>query len=826
MQIFNEEVYDLLAPSVAPRAALSVRDEGRRGVTVAGLTEHIVVSAESVAALLNSGARSRATASTNLNKHSSRSHAICTLTMEQTGQLQETGTSDSTIETRFSKFHLVDLAGSERVKRTHSQGARFKEGVNINRGLLSLGNVINALSEQSHSASSSGHVPYRDSKLTRLLQDSLGGNSKTIMIACVSPADINYEETANTLRYASRARNIENVAVINKETTQEDEIAELKRQVALLQLQLMQKSASNRTANSPSTEDHSDNAAQVLRLQSQLSLAISAKHKWKTIAEKLEATAKTSTSSCASVSKPVKLLQEAHTVENTPHRLPSRAPSPVTPGQSHVQLAKHLKTTVVNGSTKHAPQFDGKAERRRLHKEERERELISRQQQLQNQLKQYQLQKLASAREKESNTRKRKPTGPVVRERVPPPQAPKRPKVDTVLSPAETSKPQTAPSHTPIASAGREELRGCEQLLQQFISEQVVISDAKNTMRGCMNEREQLALAISNTENVENADRDTSAFEHLEAMVRDKSDEIREMQNQLANTESTRELPPQLLPAKPSVCHKLIRRLVESVVQAKTTVSKLEQKQRNLVRVEEQLAAQVIAREEAIASTALLIEDLRSEGGIADTVADRLTQIGALSVKAAESSQFERLSVENQVLIKEIQHLREQLASTAGQKKTPLVKRKRRESFSDDEFIFSDSDFEESDDEADSDYVEEESRASRRKPVGPRVTRKKSIAPKSDVSADETSEEMLNEVLPTSSPTCCSCKGKCATSACVCKSRARFCSDECKCNSEKCNNHERIELCANQTQAEKQTLAFHVMEGKENEVPGVAVNGV
>jgi hypothetical protein len=114
----------------------------------------------------------------------------------------------------IAKFHFVDLAGSERAKKTGATGATMKEGININKSLLSLGNVIAALTDE---AKRNAHVPYRDSKLTRILQDSLGGNSRTSMIACCSPAETNFEETLNTLKYASRARNIKNKPVVNRD---------------------------------------------------------------------------------------------------------------------------------------------------------------------------------------------------------------------------------------------------------------------------------------------------------------------------------------------------------------------------------------------------------------------------------------------------------------------------------------------------------------------------------------------------------------------------------------------------------------------------------
>lgn len=134
----------------------------------------------------------------------------------------------------MAKFHFVDLAGSERAKSTGATGDTFKEGVNINKGLLALGNVIAALTDPTKN----GHVPYRDSKLTRILQDSLGGNSRTVMIAACSPAEVNFNETLNTLKYASRARNIKNKPVVNRDPASQ-QIAQLRQMVYELQKELL-----------------------------------------------------------------------------------------------------------------------------------------------------------------------------------------------------------------------------------------------------------------------------------------------------------------------------------------------------------------------------------------------------------------------------------------------------------------------------------------------------------------------------------------------------------------------------------------------------------
>ncbi|KAG5122501.1 hypothetical protein JHK84_040841 [Glycine max] len=218
-QIFKEEVFDLLdhnssrgdvaptaKPAVPSRVPIQIRETVNGGITLAGVTEAEVKTKEEMSSYLSRGSLSRATGSTNMNSQSSRSHAIFTITMEQ----------KSGDDVLCAKLHLVDLAGSERAKRTGADGMRLKEGIHINKGLLALGNVISALGDE-RKRKEGGHVPYRDSKLTRLLQDSLGGNSKTVMIACVSPADTNAEETLNTLKYANRARNIQNKAVINRD---------------------------------------------------------------------------------------------------------------------------------------------------------------------------------------------------------------------------------------------------------------------------------------------------------------------------------------------------------------------------------------------------------------------------------------------------------------------------------------------------------------------------------------------------------------------------------------------------------------------------------
>ena len=172
-----------------------------------------------------------------MNDQSSRSHAIFTILIKKQRFIStKSEFIRDDIETLTSKFHFVDLAGSERMKRTGATGERAREGISINCGLLALGNCISALGDKSKKAT---HVPYRDSKLTRLLQDSLGGNSQTVMIACISPSDRDFMETLNTLKYANRAKNIKNKVQINQDQNSRT-ISQLRKEVASLQLELLE----------------------------------------------------------------------------------------------------------------------------------------------------------------------------------------------------------------------------------------------------------------------------------------------------------------------------------------------------------------------------------------------------------------------------------------------------------------------------------------------------------------------------------------------------------------------------------------------------------
>ncbi|EGO21151.1 hypothetical protein SERLADRAFT_357830, partial [Serpula lacrymans var. lacrymans S7.9] len=242
IEIYNEDLIDLLNSdeTTGARREVQIR-EGKDGQIIwGGLREVSVKGPNEVMTLIRQGTSIRRTNETDMNAQSSRSHAIFSLTLIQK-KYTGSGAPPREWVTIVSKFHFVDLAGSERLKRTAAAGERIKEGISINSGLLALGNVISALGDPSRAKShTASHIPYRDSKLTRLLQDSLGGNAHTLMIACVSPTEWNVGETVNTLKYANRARNIKNRAVVNEKEDGWDDVEWLQGTITRLRKEVKQ----------------------------------------------------------------------------------------------------------------------------------------------------------------------------------------------------------------------------------------------------------------------------------------------------------------------------------------------------------------------------------------------------------------------------------------------------------------------------------------------------------------------------------------------------------------------------------------------------------
>ena len=224
LEIYNEQVADLLAPpdadARAARAAPQIREHDKRGVFVEGLTEALVTSAEETYDLFTRGSFNRRVGQTEMNRESSRSHAVFTVTLES----RRRAFPGAALQKRNATLHLVDLAGSERQKATEAGGARLKEASAINKSLSALGNVIKALVDVAEGKER--HVPYRDSKLTYLLKDALGGRARCTLLACVSPAAGQMEETLSTLKFAQRAKMVKIKAQANEEAEgSKDELA-------------------------------------------------------------------------------------------------------------------------------------------------------------------------------------------------------------------------------------------------------------------------------------------------------------------------------------------------------------------------------------------------------------------------------------------------------------------------------------------------------------------------------------------------------------------------------------------------------------------------
>ncbi|KAK3244409.1 hypothetical protein CYMTET_45974, partial [Cymbomonas tetramitiformis] len=237
MELYNEEIKDLLLPS---KCKLQVHEDNERGIYVAGLHEEIVTSPEQVLTLMDKGEHNRHVGETNMNQRSSRSHTIFRMVIESRDCTNDEGTTppealvcDAVL---VATLHLVDLAGSERISKTGAAGSRMKEGVHINKSLSVLGNVINKLSEGGDKVG--GHIPYRDSKLTRILQPALGGNAKTAIICNVTPSALHADETKGTLHFACRAKNVTNSATVNEILTDQALLRRQKKEIEELRQKL------------------------------------------------------------------------------------------------------------------------------------------------------------------------------------------------------------------------------------------------------------------------------------------------------------------------------------------------------------------------------------------------------------------------------------------------------------------------------------------------------------------------------------------------------------------------------------------------------------
>jgi kinesin family protein 18/19 len=274
VEIYNEAIRDLLIPEKEKTSSsnyLDLRDDPVKGVVLAGATEYAPNSVDEVMNLLYQGNRRRTTEATNANLTSSRSHAVFQVIVTAKPK-----TKSINYEARVGKLSLIDLAGSERGTATENRGIRLREGAKINQSLLALANCINALGDKSKKGS---FVPYRDSKLTRMLKDSLGGNCKTVMIVTISPSSKQFEETVNTLKYANRAKNIKTKPIENKKLVElhiaeyKNIIHELRNEVEDLKSKLKNPSTSINKPEDPCnlcTCGRKDDEKEVINVQEEL----------------------------------------------------------------------------------------------------------------------------------------------------------------------------------------------------------------------------------------------------------------------------------------------------------------------------------------------------------------------------------------------------------------------------------------------------------------------------------------------------------------------------------------------------------------------------
>ncbi|XP_039179415.1 kinesin-like protein KIF27 isoform X2 [Crotalus tigris] len=270
IEVYKEELRDLLELETSMKD-LHIREDEKGNTVIVGAKDCQVESTEEVMSLLETGNAARHTGTTQMNEHSSRSHAVFTISVCQQQPLQKDtecaqNSPQNSGQQIASKFHFVDLAGSERVTKTGNTGERFKESIQINSGLLALGNVISALGDPKRK---NAHIPYRDTKITRILKDSLGGNAKTVMITCISPSSSDFDESLNSIKYANRAKNIRNKPIVNYNPDW-DRIDEMELAIKLLREALQNQQTNGQSSGNQGSQDLCQDKNRIRCLEQQL----------------------------------------------------------------------------------------------------------------------------------------------------------------------------------------------------------------------------------------------------------------------------------------------------------------------------------------------------------------------------------------------------------------------------------------------------------------------------------------------------------------------------------------------------------------------------
>ncbi|XP_066460216.1 kinesin-like protein KIF27 [Eleutherodactylus coqui] len=268
VEVYKEDLKDLLELETNVKD-IHIREDEKGNTVIVGAKECQVESADEVMSLLKAGSAVRHTSATQMNERSSRSHAIFTMSICQQRDANNGDTENGSkraVQMISSKFHFVDLAGSERVTKTGNTGERFKESIQINSGLLALGNVISALADPKRKNT---HVPYRDAKITRILKDSLGGNAKTVMITCISPSASDFDESLNSLKYSNRAKDIKNKPIVNYNPDW-DRMDEMELEIKALREALQNQQSSRVSRTNQVSQDWSQEKNKIRALEEQL----------------------------------------------------------------------------------------------------------------------------------------------------------------------------------------------------------------------------------------------------------------------------------------------------------------------------------------------------------------------------------------------------------------------------------------------------------------------------------------------------------------------------------------------------------------------------
>ncbi|TYZ63258.1 hypothetical protein PybrP1_009449 [[Pythium] brassicae (nom. inval.)] len=778
--ILNEEIYDLLAGPPGSGAGLSVRDEGKRGIVAAGLTEHRVESLAQVAALLNAGALQRATASTNMNAHSSRSHAICTLAMEQydavAAGVEARTTSTDAVEAELASWKRVARVREAELRIVTSAKDKWKQvadglladrnGGGASSALDTVGGGgvgMSAISLASLKALAQEAMEFETAIRASSSPASRASSSPTESESASSPEQlqahldsfsdvlVEKEKILRELTSTTSSSTAREARLAGLTSSYEQKISQLERRVETLALGKERLSLEVQASGTDAATRQRDKDAVLAKLQAlerELQAARQARKEcahltslWRTGAFKIST-----------------LEQEVADMQ-----------------RQRAELQRTLK--------------DAAGTHRR---EKREHELQLLQLKRQDQRKQLELQRLTALHATQHSALKRKTEEAAA--------ANKRMRVLAANQQQQKSRASvSAPDGRQPSSSRTEYMDSVAAVLERTLAVQATIVGAKRAIETDLEARSRLALEISTLEARASAD-SADVLAALKASLRDKSSEIRELQQKLASVERTNALPDELFPSTAASCHQIIRSLIDTAVEGKAVSVALESATSAVCAAEEQLVHERDAYEYAIEGLKSEMRALSRRAGVA--LDDTFAFYSAPSAAAAPDGAAAVVSSHSVLLQQalnaanaEVKALRAELeAQTATRKKPPAAKKKAVEM--EDEIVSSSESDDSDTSDDDSDYVEHDFKKRRRVATSrASVSASATAATPRRASGDVMDE--IDDLLATPSragvPLCCSCSGKCATKACACKAERLTCGSGCACNASKCHNRDGVE---------------------------------